>query len=380
MGWRIRVERRMTVPPLVSLAAIAVSLALALLTIAVVFRLFGIDPLSAYARMFRGAFGSVYGLSETLVKTIPLLIIGVGLSVAFRAVVWNIGAEGQLLMGAVAATWVALFALPHAPAWVLIPAMFLAGFVAGAIWALIPAFLKAKYETNEVITTLMMVYIATEFVNYLVYGPWKGAQEWGFPYSDKFPAAAQLPVIGTSRVHYPTLILALALAVLMYILMMRTRLGYEIRVVGENPTAARYAGIDHVRVILLVMLISGGLAGMAGVGEVAGVHHRLRVAQGISAGYGFTGIIVAWLGRLNPLAVIVSAFLFGGLLVGGDTLQVALQLPVPTIHLFNGVILFFVLAAEILSRYRIHVERPGRTLIPAQTAPPVAGDGTPHPE
>ncbi len=364
MGWRIRLERRLTVPPLVSLAAIFVSLLLALVTIAIVFRLFGLDPLAAYARMFRGAFGSVYGLSETLVKAIPLLIIGVGLSVAFRAVVWNIGAEGQLLMGAVAATWVALFALPNAPAWILVPAMFVAGFLAGALWALIPAFLKARYQTNEVITTLMMVYIATEFVNYLVYGPWKGAQEWGFPYSDKFPEAAQLAVIGTSRVHYPTLILALALAVIMYVLMMRTRLGYEIRVVGENPTAARYAGIDHVRVILLVMVISGGLAGLAGVGEVAGVHHRLRVAQGISAGYGFTAIIVAWLGRLNPLAVIVSAFLFGGLLVGGDTLQVALQLPVPTIHLFNGVILFFVLAAEVLSRYSIRIERVKETAVP----------------
>lgn len=363
MGWHIRLERRLTVPPLVSLAAIFVSLLLALVTIAVVFRLFGLDPLAAYTRMFRGAFGSVYGLSETLVKAIPLLIIGVGLSVAFRAVVWNIGAEGQLLMGAVAATWVALFALPNAPAWILVPAMFVAGFAAGALWALIPAFLKARYQTNEVITTLMMVYIATEFVNYLVYGPWKGAQEWGFPYSDKFPEAAQLAVIGTSRVHYPTLILALALAVIMYVLMMRTRLGYEIRVVGENPTAARYAGIDHVRVILLVMVVSGGLAGLAGVGEVAGVHHRLRVAQGISAGYGFTAIIVAWLGRLNPLAVIVSAFLFGGLLVGGDTLQVALQLPVPTIHLFNGVILFFVLAAEVLSRYSIRIERVKETAV-----------------
>ncbi len=357
MGWRIRFERRMTVSPLVSLAAIVVSLVLALLVIAVVFRIFGLDPVETYRRMFRGAFGSTYGLSETLVKTIPLLITGVGLSVAFRALVWNIGAEGQLLMGAVAATWIALFVMPDAPAWILIPSMFIAGFIAGAIWALIPAFLKAKYQTNEVITTLMMVYIASEFVNYLVYGPWKGAQEWGFPYSDKFPAAAQLPVLGTTRVHYPTLILALALAGLMYLLMMRTRVGYEIRVVGENPTAARYAGINHMRVILMVMLISGGLAGLAGVGEVAGVHHRLRVAQGISAGYGFTAIIVAWLGRLNPLAVIVSSFLFGGLLVGGDTLQVALQLPVATIQLFNGVILFFVLAAEVLTRYTIRIER-----------------------
>ena len=353
MRRRIRFEKRATVSPTVSVVANLISLLLALLVIAVVFRIVGLNPWDVYRRMFSGAFGSKYGLSETLVKTIPLLMTGVGLAVAFRALVWNIGAEGQLLMGAVAATWVALFGLPNAPAWILVPAMFIAGFIAGAIWAIIPAFLKAKYETNEVITTLMMVYIAAEFVNYLVYGPWKGAAEWGFPYSDKFPEAAQLPLWGTTRVHYPTLILAILAAVVVYFMVQRTRWGYEIRVTGENPTAARYAGIDSVKVILTVMLISGGLAGMAGVGEVAGVHHRLRVAQGISAGYGFTAIIVAWLARLNPLGVIVTAFLFGGLLVGGDTLQVSLQLPVATIDMFNGVILFFVLASEVLTRYRI---------------------------
>ncbi len=359
MGIRVRVERRLTVSPLVTAVSLIVSLLIALLVIAGTFLLAGVDPVVAYTRMFRGAFGSTYGLMETLVKTIPLLITAVGLSVAFRAVIWNIGAEGQLLMGAVAATWVALFLMPGAPAWLMIPSMFIAGFIAGALWALIPAFLRAKYQTNEVITTLMTVYIASEFVNYLVYGPWKGAKEWGFPYSDKFPQAAQLPVIGVTRVHYPTLVLGLVLVVLIYIFLMHTKWGYEVRVVGENPTAARYAGIDDIKVILLVMIISGGLAGLAGVGEVAGVHHRLRVASGISAGYGFTAIIVAWLGRLNPFAILVASFLFGGLLVGGDALQVALQLPVPTIQLFNGVILFFVLAAEVLSRYTVRVERVG---------------------
>jgi simple sugar transport system permease protein len=233
--------------------------------------------------------------------------------------------------------------------------MFLAGFVGGALWALIPALLKARFQTNEVITSLMTVYIASELVNHLVYGPWKGAAEWGFPYTDKFPAAAQLPLLGQTRVHYPTLLLALAAAVLVYVLIMRTRLGYEIRVTGENPQAARYAGISHFKVVLLVMLISGGLAGLAGVGEVAGIHHRLRYPQGISPGYGFTAIIVAWLGRLHPLAIIASSFLFGGLVVGGDALQVALGLPVATIHMFNGVILFFILTAELLTRYKIVV-------------------------
>ncbi len=351
----IRAERRLVVPRTVALTAVTLSVLVALVVIGIVFTLAGIPPLATYARMFRGAFGSTYGLSETLVKTIPLLLTSVGLAVAFRALVWNIGAEGQLLMGATAATWVALFLLPDAPSWVLLPAMFLAGFIAGALWALIPAFLKVRFQTNEVITTLMTVYIAEEFVNYLVYGPWKGAAEWGFPYTDRFPEAAQLPVLGATRIHYPTLLLGLILAALMYVLLHHTKLGYEIRVTGENPLAARYAGIDARRIILFVMLISGGLAGLAGVGEVAGVHHRLRYARGISAGYGFTAIIVAWLGRLHPLAIIVASFLFGGLLVGGDVLQVSLNLPVATIDMFNGVILFFVIAAEILTRYKISV-------------------------
>ena len=285
------------------------------------------------------------------------MICGVGLAIAFKALVWNIGAEGQLLMGAVAATWVALYAIPDAPTVVLLPCMFVAGFLGGAIWGIIPGILKAKLRANEVITSLMMVYIASELVNYLVYGPWKGAGEWGFPYTTKFPPSAQLPRLLDTRIHYPTLILALLLAVLVYLLVMRTKLGYEIRVTGENPEAARYAGMSYFKTVVLVMLISGGLAGLAGVGEVAGIHHRLRYPQGISPGYGFTAIIVAWLGRLNPLAVILTSLLFGGLLVGGDAIQVALGLPVATINIFNGVILFFVLGGELLTRYKITFER-----------------------
>ncbi|MFQ6014670.1 MAG: ABC transporter permease [Anaerolineae bacterium] len=334
------------------LSAPVLSVALALLVIALIFWGYGVDPLLAYRRIFVGAFGSLYGLSETIVKAIPLMICGVGLAIAFKALVWNIGAEGQLLIGATAATWLAL-SFPDLPAIVLLPAMFTAGFLGGALWGFIPGILKAKLRANEVITSLMMVYIASELVNYLVYGPWKGAAEWGFPYTDKFSLSAQLPRLFNTRIHYPTLILALVLAVLIYVLVMRTRLGYEIRVTGENPEAARYAGMDYLKTIVLVMLISGGLAGLAGVGEVAGIHYRLRYPQGISPGYGFTAIIVAWLGRLNPLAIILTSFVFGGLLVGGDAIQVALGLPMATINLFNGVILFFVLGGELLTRYKI---------------------------
>jgi len=363
---RLKVEKRLVTPRWVSVATPILSLALALLVIAFVFWGYGVNPLAAYKRIFAGAFGSLYGLSETTVKAIPLMICGVGLAIAFKALVWNIGAEGQLLIGAIAATWVALYGLPDAPAFVLLPCMFAAGFLGGAIWALIPAILKAKFRANETITTLLTVYIASELVNYLVYGPWKGAEEWGFPYSSKFPPAAQLPRLGNTRIHYPTLILALVLAVLIHILLMRTKLGYEIRVTGNNPEAARYAGMSYFKTVVLVMLISGGLAGLAGVGEVAGIHHRLRYPQGISPGYGFTAIIVAWLGRLNPLAVILTSLLFGGLLVGGDALQVAMGLPMATINIFNGVILFFVLGGELLTRYKITLIKPSAGSKPAE--------------
>ena len=364
----IRFERRLLAPWWLRVLTSAVSIILALITIAIAFRLFGVDPILAYRKIFIGSFGSTYGLSESLVKAIPLLLCGVGLAIAFRAQFWNIGAEGQLLMGAIAATWVALFCPVELPSWAVLPTMFAAGFIAGALWAFIPAILRAKMQVNEVITSLMLVYVATEIVNYLVYGPWKGAKEWGFPYSDKFPDAAIIPTISGTRIHYPTLILGLVAALLAYFLLMRTRWGYEVRVTGDNPRAAAYAGIPYLRIALLVMIISGGLAGMAGVGEVAGIHGRLRYPQGISPGYGFTAIIVAWLAQLNPLVVILTSFLFGGLLVGGDALQVSMNLPVPTIQLFNGTILMFLVGGEILLRYRIVIKglsKPGRKAVPA---------------
>ncbi|MGC8786779.1 MAG: ABC transporter permease [Anaerolineae bacterium] len=350
-----RLEKRLTVPPWLEFLTLATSLLLALVAIAVLFRVLGVNPIVAYQRIFRGAFGSLYGLSETVVKAIPLMLCGVGLAIAFRARVYNIGAEGQLLVGAICATGLAL-SRPDWPSWVLRPGMFLVGFVGGALWALIPALLKIHFRVDETLSSLMMVYIASELVNYLVYGPWKGAKERGFPYTDKFSPSAQLPRLLTTRIHYPTLILALSLALLAYVLIQRTKWGFEIRVTGENPEAARYAGMNYLRTVLLVMLLSGGLAGLAGVGEVAGIHYRMRYPQGISPGYGFTAIIVTWLARLNPLLVVVSALLLGGLLVGGDAIQVALGLPVATIYIFNGMILLFVLGSDLFTHYRIRLE------------------------
>ncbi|NIS81662.1 MAG: ABC transporter permease [Anaerolineales bacterium] len=348
----LEVERRLTSPRWLQLVAPLLSFILALLAIALIFSALGVDPLFAYGKIFQGAFGSSYGLSETVVKSIPLMLAGVGLSLAFRARFWNIGAEGQLLIGATCATALALN-FPDWPRFILLPAMFIAGFVGGALWGLVPALLKARWRVDEVITSLMMVYIASNLVNHLVYGPWKGPDERGFPITSKFELSAQLPRLSWTRIHYPTLILALVLAVAIYFLITRARWGYEIRVTGENPLAARYAGMSYLKTAILVMIISGGLAGLAGVGEVAGIHFRLRYPEGISPGYGFTAIIVAWLARLNPLASVLTSFLLGGLLVGGDAIQVSLNLPAATIFVFNGTILLFVLGGDLIARYRI---------------------------
>jgi len=351
----IEIEKRLAPPRWLQILAPVLSLLLALSAIGIIFLLVGVDPFFAYSEIFQGAFGSVYGLSETVVKSIPLMLCGVGLTLAFRARFWNIGAEGQLLIGATCATALAL-AYPEWPKAVLLPAMFLVGFVGGALWGLIPAILKARWRVDETITSLMMVYIASNLVKYLVYGPWKGPEERGFPYTSKFSPSAQLPRLAWTRIHYPTLLLALALAVVVYVLIRYTKWGYQIRVTGENPAAARYAGMSYLKTVILVMILSGGLAGVAGVGEVAGIHYRLRYPEGISPGYGFTAIIVAWLARLNPLGAVVTSLLLGGLLVGGDAIQVSLGLPSATVYVFNGAILLFVLAGDLIARYRIRLK------------------------
>lgn len=352
----IEVEKRLTVPRWLQFVAPFLSLILALLAIGIIFQALGIEPLFAYEEIFKGAFGSSYGFSETVVKSIPLMLTGIGLTLAFRARFWNIGAEGQLLIGATCATGLAL-AFPDWPRWLIMPLMFIIGFIGGAFWGIIPALLKARWRVDEVITSLMLVYIASNLVNYLVYGPWKGPEEMGFPYTSKFSEAAQLPRLSWTRIHYPTLFLGLVIAVVIYLLLTRTKWGYEIRVTGENPSAARYAGMSYLKTLLLVMIISGGLAGLAGVGEVAGIHFRLRYPEGISPGYGFTAIIVAWLARLNPIGAVLTSLLLGGLLVGGDAIQISLGLPGATIFVFNGTILLFVLGGDLFARYRIRVKR-----------------------
>jgi len=351
----LQIERRATPPAWLVFAISVGAIIAALITAGVFFQAYGVSPFRAYGDIIRGALGSKLGLTETLRRMIPLLVIGVGLTVAFRALFWNIGADGQLLIGAIAASGIALFSGLPDP--LLIPAMFLGGFAAGALWGVVPGILKAKLGINDVITTLMLNYVAIFIVDWLIHDPWKGPTMRGFAYTDKFPAAAILPVIAGSRIHWPTLAIGLVAAIFFFFLVKRTRVGFEIRVVGENPHAARFSGISQVKITILAMVVSGGLAGIAGVGEVAGIHHMLLSPLHISVGYGYTAIIVAWLARRNPLAVILTSFLFGVILRGGDVIKVSLGLPFQLVNVFNGLILFFLIGSEILMRYRIRIGR-----------------------
>ncbi len=311
-------------------------------------KLSGFDPLAVYGSMWRGAFGDAYGLSETIVKAIPLALCAMGITVAFRMSLWNIGAEGQLYAGAMAATGVAL-SFPDAPALALLPAMVAAGMAAGALWALIAAIPRAWLGVNEILTTLMLNYIAIFWSEYLIHGPWKDPASFNFPLSPAFTEAARLPAFGDTRVH-AGLIFALAAAVVLTILLRKTKWGYELRLIGSNPAVANYAGISIPRHILIAMAVSGALAGLAGMTEVSAITGRLQ--YGLSPGYGYSAIIVAWLAKLSPAGILVMSTLFGGLLVGGYAVQF-IGVPAAAVNMLQGAMLFFWLAAEFFGSYRV---------------------------
>jgi ABC-type uncharacterized transport system permease subunit len=341
-------------PLLISLGAIVVALIIGGVILAAV----GGDPFRTYAHIARASFGSWGVFSDTLVKATPLILVGLACTLAFRMKLWNIGAEGQFFVGAFGASAVVLTPLlpPDTPRLLMIPAMMLAGFVAGALWGFVPGYLKARLNVNEVITTLMMNYIAISWNNFFIYGVWS---EGGFQMSKVFPKTAWLPRLADYAHQAPAfrgltahlgLIFGLLAAVAVWFILYRSKWGYEIRLIGDNPRAARYAGVPIVRNTVLVMMLSGGLAGLAGMSEISGVVHRLQGA--ISPGYGFTGIIVAWLAKLNPFVVLLVSLLFGSLILAGREIQ-----PSGIPKLIQGIILFTLIASEVLLRYRIRIVR-----------------------
>ncbi|MDQ7093343.1 ABC transporter permease [Desulfosporosinus sp. PR] len=308
----------------------------------------GKDPLQLYSEILQSSVGSMYGLGETIVEMIPLALCSLGVSLAFRMQLWNIGAEGQFYMGAFGATYFALF-FSDLPKLMLLPLMLLAGFICGGVWALIPALPKAFWNVNETISSLLLNYVAYFWIAYLVYGPWKDPKGNNFPLTKEFAQSATVPSFGNTRITYAFLLM-LILALVLFFVLKYSKWGYEIRVSGSSRKAADYAGMNYIKNVIMVMFLSGALSGMAGMAEVSGVLHRLQ--QTISPGYGYTAILIALLARLNPLSILLVSFLMGGLLVGGFSLQTS-GFPSSMVSMFQGSILFFVLAGEIFNNYRL---------------------------
>lgn len=305
------------------------------------------DPLEAYGTMLKGAFGGERQLTETVLKATPILLIGLGLTAAFRARVWNIGCEGQYFMGALLGGLVALY-LADLPRPLLLVTMLLAGLVGGALWASIPALFKVRLGMNEIISTLMLNYIAVLLMEYLVRGPLQ--QPEGFlPVSAKFDVATRLPTILDTRIHIGVVLVVLLIP-LVYFLLWYTPLGFRLRAVGSRDSVARYAGISVERAFATALLFSGALAGLAGIMEVSTIHTRLK--GGISGGYGFSGILVALLGRMNPIGVTVASILFAALIIGAETMHVLSGLPPELADAIQAVIVLSVLAVDALARRR----------------------------
>lgn len=355
--FELRVEPRLSdspkwLAPLVSLIAIVI----ALLIGAIVILLAGGDPILSYAHIANASFGSIGVFSDTIVKAIPLMLVGLALSLAFRMRLWNIGAEGQFYLGAFGASAVVLLPIlpENTPAYVMIPAMIVAGMLCGAIWGLIPGLLKAKFKVNEIISTLMMNYIAIAWNNYFIFAVWS---EGGFQMSKVFPKTAwllRLTDLGIPELRGLTthlgLLFALVMAVIVWLILYRSKWGYEIRLIGDNPKAAEYAGISITRNTILVLALSGAIAGLGGMAEITGVVHRLQGA--ISPGYGFTGIIIAWLAKLNPIIVVIVSLLFGALILAGREIQ-----PSGVPKLIQGVILVCLIASDFFMRYHVSIVR-----------------------
>ncbi|MCR4425545.1 MAG: ABC transporter permease [Firmicutes bacterium] len=351
---KVRLEKRVAASPVYRFFSPVLAVIMALIFGAVFLWASGFNPAEVYLKMWWGAFGDSYGISETVVKAIPIMLCALGIALAARMLLWNVGAEGQFYMGAVAASWVAL-SMRQAPAWQVLPLMALAGMAGGALWALVPAIPRALLGVNEIITTLMLNYVAIHWVEYLVHGPWRDPGSLNFPLSAPFSRAARLPMIGDTRVH-AGLLFGLAAATLLTFVLWRTKWGYEVRVIGENPRAARYAGMNITRNVMIVLCAAGALAGLAGMAEVSAIAGRMQ--KGLSPGYGYSAIIVAWLAKLSPWGIVVVSILFGGLLVGGYSAQF-IGVSAASVNMLQGAMLFFVLAAEVMGRYRIRVSLSG---------------------
>jgi len=351
---RLKVERRLEVSRLWQFLSIVIAVLASIAVCAFLLDTAGADVGEAFGHIYAGAFGSRHTAIETLVKATPLIFTGLAVTVAFRAKIWNIGAEGQLFAGAIMA-YLASTLLGWLPGALLVVAIMAAAFAGGALYGGLAGVLKSRFGVNEVLSTVMLNYVIRYFLSYmLVQGPWRDPESF-YQQTPRLAEVAHYPLLlDDTRLHVGFLI-ALVVAVLVYLLLFRTTLGFEIRAVGFNAVASRFKGIKVNRTIVIVMLISGGIAGLAGAGEVFGVHYRLK--PDISSGFGFTGIIIAMLGGLHPVGVIIAAIMFGGLVNGGIRMQVLTGVPTALISAIEAIVLLFFLTAAVMTRYQIRIVR-----------------------
>lgn len=348
---RIELEKRPERAEIFAVLSPLIAIALTVVTGGIIFAVAGINPARGLYVFFVEPFTSLWSIEELIVKATPLVLIGVGLSIAYRANVWNIGAEGQFTAGAILGAAIPiLFNGWNSPATLV--AMLVLGFVGGLLWGMVPALLKVRTGANEILTSLMMVYVAGLLLDWIVRGPWRDPKGFNFPKSVGFSDWQTMPLIGDGRVHAGALI-ALGAALLLWLMMSRTLKGFEVRVLGQAPRAGRFAGFSSDRMVLFAFAVSGGLAGLAGIMEVAGTVGQLQPS--ISPGYGFAAIIVAFLGRLNPIGVVFAGIVLAVSYLGGEGAQVALGISDKTARVFQGILLFYILACDTLILYRIRL-------------------------
>ena len=344
---RILISKRDDLPKVREGIIRALAVLLSLVAAGLVIFALGYNPILVFPSMVTGAVGTEIRLEQTILKAIPLIVTSLGILVAFKMKFWNIGGEGQILMGALAASYVALN-IDGLPRPVMLIMMALAAMVAGGLWAFIPALFKAKMGVNETIFTLMLNYIAIKFVTYLQYGPWKSPESQGFPKVATFGQEAVLPELFGIHIGW---LIALLLVAAVYFFIGHTKKGYEITVVGESTETARYAGMNISSIIIVSMLLSGGLCGLTGMIQASAVEKTLSAT--LSGGYGFTAIITTWLSRLNAIAVLFVCIAFAILLQGGTYIQISMQIPAAVASMIQGIILFFVLGSEFFLQYRV---------------------------
>ena len=346
---KFRLEKRPSPPTWLRISIPFIAIFVSLIISSLFFIVSNINPIIAIFSLFKGALGSRFAIMETIVKATPIILTGVAVAVAFSGRFWNIGAEGQLYAGALSITWLGLMNLPI-PRHLYILLAIIIGFLAGSLWALIPAYLKVKFKTDDVVTTLLLNFVMIYIVSALVYGPWRDPIT-AWPQSANLPQNIIFPIIFTrSRVHLG-FIISLLSVIAAFILFKKMKLGFEIKAVGANNKAAKFLGINIVRTILLVSIISGGFAGLAGVGEILGLHHHL--VDNFSPGYGYTGIVVAMLGRLNPIGVLLSAFFFSIIITGAQVMSRTSGINVYIADVIQGITLLVMLGMLLFVEFRI---------------------------